>query len=92
MTTTFWRSTRAIVAAIVIVIALSLGTDLLFHLLRVYPPWGVRMSDGLFALATPSQGEPPAGGPGDHARRQAMPDDVAVDGRHRLAHRCFRSW
>ena len=52
MTTTFWRSTRAIVAAIVIVIALSLGTDEILHLLRVYPPWGVRMSDALFALAT----------------------------------------
>ena len=48
MTATFWRSTRAIVAAIVSVIALSLGTDVIFHLLRVYPPWGVRMSTHWF--------------------------------------------
>lgn len=31
---------------------LSLGTDQVFHVLKVYPPWGQTMSDPLFLLAT----------------------------------------
>jgi hypothetical protein len=32
--------------------ALSLGVDEILHLTRVYPPWGERMSDALFMVAT----------------------------------------
>lgn len=46
------RSVFAVVAALAAVFVLSLGTDEILHLLRVYPPWGQRMSDPLFALAT----------------------------------------
>ena len=46
------RSVLAIVAGIVAVIVLSLGTDELLHVLNVYPPWSQRMSDPLFGLAT----------------------------------------
>src|SRR5213594_1528101 len=52
MTSTFWRSVRAIALGFVTVVALSLGTDELLHLLRVYPPWDQTMSGGLFGLAT----------------------------------------
>ena len=37
------RSIWSIVAAIIVVTILSLGTDELFHLLGVYPPWGQPM-------------------------------------------------
>lgn len=47
-----WRSVGAVVAGIVPVIVLSLGTDEILHLAKVYPPWGQRMADGLFGLAT----------------------------------------
>ncbi len=33
-------------------VVLSLGTDQILHVLKVYPPWGQAMSDGLFLLAT----------------------------------------
>lgn len=46
------RSVWALFVGFLVVAALSLGTDEVFHLTRVYPPWGERMSDGLFALAT----------------------------------------
>lgn len=46
------RSLLAIVTALVAVIVWSLGTDEILHLLQVYPPWGQRMSDPLFGLAT----------------------------------------
>ena len=52
MTSTVWRSVRAIALGFVTVVALSLGTDELLHLLRVYPPWDQTMSGGLFGLAT----------------------------------------
>jgi len=39
------RSAGAIVAGIVAVIALSLGTDQLLHTLEVYPPWGQPMEE-----------------------------------------------
>ncbi len=46
------RSVAAILAGFVVVVILSLGTDEVFHLTKVYPPWGQLMSDKLFALAT----------------------------------------
>jgi len=52
MSPTFWRSVRAIVLGFVTVVALSLGTDEVLHLLQVYPPWGETMSGALFGLAT----------------------------------------
>ena len=47
-----WRSAGAIVLGFVVVAVLSLGTDQLLHIARVYPPWGQAMTDALFALAT----------------------------------------
>jgi peptidoglycan/LPS O-acetylase OafA/YrhL len=41
-----------VVVGFVATAALSVGTDQLLHATHVYPPWGVRMSDGLFAIAT----------------------------------------
>jgi hypothetical protein len=37
------RSTGAIVLGFFAVVVLSLGTDEVLHLLKVYPPWGQRM-------------------------------------------------
>lgn len=46
------RSIAAVVAGFLVVAGLSLATDEVFHLLRVYPPWGVTMTDPwLFVLA-----------------------------------------
>jgi hypothetical protein len=39
------RSTGAIVLGFVAVVVLSLGTDEVLHLLKVYPPWGQPMFD-----------------------------------------------
>ena len=39
------RSVLAIVVGFVAVAALSLGTDQILHVLKVYPPWGVAMWD-----------------------------------------------
>ena len=47
-----WRSTGAVLAGFVAVVALSLGTDQVLHMLKVYPPWGQPMAGGLFGLAT----------------------------------------
>jgi len=47
-----WRGTGAVLAGLVAVVVLSLGTDQALHMLQVYPPWGQPMSDALFALAT----------------------------------------
>jgi hypothetical protein len=47
-----WRSTAAVLAGIVVGAALSLATDQVLHVLRVYPPWGQPMYDpGLNLLA-----------------------------------------
>jgi hypothetical protein len=46
------KSVLAVAAALVAVVALSLGTDEILHVLRVYPPEGERMSDPRFELAT----------------------------------------
>ena len=47
-----WRSAGAVFAALLAVFVLSLGTDEVLHLLQLYPPWGQRMADPLFLLAT----------------------------------------
>ena len=46
------RSAIALFAGLLVGVVLSLGTDQILHLLKIYPPWGQMMSDGLFLLAT----------------------------------------
>ncbi len=46
------KSFLAVAGAVVAVFVLSLGLDEILHVAGVYPAWGVRMSDPLFALAT----------------------------------------
>ena len=46
------RSAWALFAGFLVVIILSIGTDLLLHATAVFPPSGQPMSDGLFLLAT----------------------------------------
>ena len=46
------RSVAALVTAFLVVAILSLGTDQVFHMVGVYPPWGESMSGQLFVLAT----------------------------------------
>jgi hypothetical protein len=46
------RSIAAVIAGVLAVFVLSLGTDQVLHMLQVYPPWGQPMHDhGLNALA-----------------------------------------
>jgi hypothetical protein len=47
-----WSSIVAVLLGFVAVVILSLGTDVIMHLTRVFPPWGQTMSDELFLLAT----------------------------------------
>ena len=46
------RSIGAVLAGAVLGIILTLGTDEALHISGVYPPWGQRMADNLFVLAT----------------------------------------
>ena len=46
------KSIAAMVAGFVVVVVLSLGTDVVLHAAGVFPPWDQRMSDALFLLAT----------------------------------------
>jgi hypothetical protein len=46
------RSIGAVLAGFLVVVVLSLGTDLVLHAAGVFPPWDQRMSDALFLLAT----------------------------------------
>lgn len=46
------RSVGAVLAGLVVIFVLSLGTDAVLHASGVFPPWGRAMSDSLFALAT----------------------------------------
>ena len=47
-----WRSVGAVFLGFITVVVLSLGTDQLLHVLKVYPPWGQPMYDpGLNLLA-----------------------------------------
>ena len=45
------RSVAAIFAAVVTVIVLSLGTDVILHATEIYPPWFQPMADALWILA-----------------------------------------
>jgi hypothetical protein len=46
------RSTAAVLLGFIAVVVLSLGTDQVLHVLKVYPPWGQPMYDpGLCLLA-----------------------------------------
>ncbi len=48
-----WRSTGAVLLGFFAVVVISLGTDEVFHLLNVYPPWGEPMyNTKLLLLAT----------------------------------------
>lgn len=46
------RSIGAVFAGFVVVVVLSLGTDMVLHASGVFPAWGQPMSDALFLLAT----------------------------------------
>ena len=46
------RSFGALFAGFLVVVVLSIGTDLLMHATGVFPPWGEPMSDSRFLLAT----------------------------------------
>ena len=46
------KSAIALAAGLLAGVILSLGTDQILHALKIYPPWGLTMSDGLFLLAT----------------------------------------
>ena len=46
------RTAIALAAGLLVGVILSLGTDQVLHVLKIYPPWGQTMSDGLFMLAT----------------------------------------
>lgn len=47
-----WRSLGAFFAGLLAIFVLSLGTDQILHVLRVYPPWGQPMPEpGLNLLA-----------------------------------------
>jgi hypothetical protein len=48
------RSIGAVLAGMIASIVLSLGTDVLLHMVRVFPPWGASMVgyDGALLLAT----------------------------------------
>src|SRR5881296_266012 len=47
-----WRSVGAVVAGFVVVFVLSVGTDQVLHVLKVYPPWGEPMAGALYGMAT----------------------------------------
>jgi len=48
----WWRSIGAVLAGILTIFVLSLGTDQIFHVLGIYPPWGQPMREtGLLVLA-----------------------------------------
>ena len=46
------RSIASVIAGVLVVFILSLGTDALLHAAKIYPPWFQPMSDRLFLLAT----------------------------------------
>ena len=47
-----WRSVGAVVAGFVVVFVLSVGTDQVLHVLKVYPTWGEPMAGALYVMAT----------------------------------------
>jgi hypothetical protein len=46
------RSVGAVLAGLVAIFVLHNGSDAILHAAGVFPPWGERMGDGLFLLAT----------------------------------------
>jgi hypothetical protein len=46
------RSVGAVFAGLLLIVVLSLGTDVLLHATGVFPGWGKPMPDSLFLLAT----------------------------------------
>jgi hypothetical protein len=46
------RSIGAVLAGVLVVFILSLGTDVVMHATGVYPPWFQPMPDALFLMAT----------------------------------------
>ena len=46
------RSIGAVLAGLLAVVILSIGTDMVLHATSVFPPWGQPMSNALFVLAT----------------------------------------
>jgi surface polysaccharide O-acyltransferase-like enzyme len=46
------RSIVAIVAGFLVIVVLSVGTDVVMHATGIYPPWFQYMPDSLFLLAT----------------------------------------
>ncbi len=46
------RSVLAVLAGFLVILVLSLGTDVALHASGIYPPWGKTMADSLFGLAT----------------------------------------
>ena len=46
------RSILAVVVGFLVILLLSLGTDIVLHAAGVYPSWGQTMADSLFGLAT----------------------------------------
>ena len=46
------RSIGAVVAGLLVVVILSIGTDAVMHATNIFPPLGERMTNGLFLLAT----------------------------------------
>jgi len=47
-----WKSVGAVFAGMLTGIVLSLGTDVVLHTARVFPPWGQPVPDALLLLAT----------------------------------------
>jgi hypothetical protein len=46
------RSIGAVIAGMLAIIVLSIGTDVVLHLAGVFPPWGQSVADALLLLAT----------------------------------------
>jgi hypothetical protein len=66
------RRIGAVLAGVLAVFVLSLGTDVVMHALNVFPPWGQPMSDVLFLLATAYR--IPYGIAGGYVAAQLAPD------------------
>jgi len=46
------KSAGSVLAGLLAIFVLSTAVDVVLHATGVFPPWGQRMSDGLFLLAT----------------------------------------
>ena len=52
MNNNVWKSIGAVLAGFLVVVILSIGTDLVMHATGIFPALGQTMSDPLFLLAT----------------------------------------